>query len=81
MTLGLPAHSLLLEKHMGYFLAIGAFVLLIIQSVMLLEFLNGLASPDSTTALSALLIVVINSIGILFNVMTLRHVMSDSYEE
>lgn len=57
---------------MKCFFATGAFILLIIQSVMLLESMPDLGSPDRTTAASALIVILINCLGIFFNVMTLR---------
>ncbi len=60
---------------MRYFLGTAAFALLIMQFVLIFDTLGDIGSPDRTTSSLGFVLVLINLIGVFFNVMTLRRVV------
>jgi hypothetical protein len=57
---------------MRYFLGTVAFVLLIMQFVLIFDAIGYIGSVDPKTNLSGFALILINLIGVFFNVMTLR---------
>ena len=66
---------------MRYFFATAAFMLLIIQFVLIFDALGDVGSPDRTTSVAGFVIVLINLIGVFFNVKTLRSSLSNERRE
>lgn len=57
---------------MRYFFGIAAFVLLIMQFVLIFDAVGDMGSPDRSTSVAGFVVVLINLVGVFFNVETLR---------
>lgn len=62
---------------MRYFFGTAAFVLLIMQSVLIFDAIGDMGSSDRSTSVTGFVIVLINLIGVFFNVKTLRRSLCD----